>query len=131
MQQTAALAASLGSLALVTGMYFCNIRARPASWLKSEVLAMILLALLTGLFPFACAMSLVGLWDLLFNAGPTSTAVAAGGNLASLAILVATIAIFRALVRATYRQGVPDRVAPFTPRPLDPGATPRSVKRAA
>ena len=71
MHHAAALLSSLASLGLVCAIYACNILSRPGSPWRSEILAMILLALLTGIFPLAATASLVGLWDVLTGGSPS------------------------------------------------------------
>ncbi|TFL16012.1 hypothetical protein [Jannaschia formosa] len=132
MLHSVAIASSLVCLGLVCAIYYCNIYSRPGGWLRSETVAMILLALLTGLFPLALVAPLIGLWGAL-TAGVSMTALlAAGTDLASLAVVIVTIAVFRSLVKATHRNiGESASVTPFTPRPVGPGVTPRQMKKAA
>ena len=111
MHHAAAILSSLGSLGLVCAIYACNILSRPGSPWRSEILAMILLALLTGIFPLAATASLVGLWEVLTGGLTVTALLAAGADLAAVAACVAAIWVFRALVRETYRAPMPTGAA--------------------
>lgn len=125
MHHTVALAASLASLGLVCAIYYCNVLARPTSRLRSETLAMILLALLTGLFPLAAAATIAGLWQALTGGVSLVALVAGGADLAAVAAILASVWVFRALVRATYRtQGGPHRITPLSPKPANRDSAP-------
>lgn len=103
MHHTVALAASLASLGLLCAIYYCNILSSPSSPLRSEMLAMILLAVLTGMFPLALTATIMGLWQALTGGVSIRALVYAGADLAAVAALLAFVWLFRALVRATYR----------------------------
>ena len=111
MHHAAAILSSLGSLGLVCAIYACNILSRPGSPWRSDILAMILLALLTGIFPLAATASLVGLWDVLTGGLTIAALVAAGADLVAVAACLAAIWVFRALVRETYRAPAPTGTA--------------------
>lgn len=132
MLHTAALAASLTSLGLVCAIYFCNILSRPGSWFRGEMLAMILLSLLTGLFPLAFAASLAGLLGALTGGVTLAAFLSAGIDLVSVGAVIATMIMFRALVKATYRTASgPGTITPLTPRPPQAGSASRPLKKAA
>lgn len=126
-----AAAASVICLLLTASIYYCNILSRPQSWLRSEMLAMILLSLLVGLILLPLAGSVLVLIALV-QAIPVAfhiTDVA----LAALAVggLVATVMVFRALVIATYRvERAPTGVTPLSPR-LRPGPVAVPLRKAA
>lgn len=129
MEHTVALVASLASLGLVCAIYYCNILARPGSWLRGDMLAMILLSLLTGLFPLALAAGLAGLLNALSGGISAAAVLSAGADLTGLGAVLATVVVFRALVRATYRkQPVTTNVTPLTP---SSGPAPRKIRKAA
>ncbi|MHA6346605.1 hypothetical protein [Roseivivax sp. CAU 1761] len=132
MIHTAALFASIASFGLICAIYFCNFMAPRGSWLRTEMLASILLSLLTGLFPLALAASLVGLWTALTGGVSLGAILSAGTDLVSIATVIATGLVFRRAVKATYGRPVePDNVAPF-PAPPAGAAGPRlSGQRAA
>ncbi len=94
---------SLACLGLCLAIYGCNLLSRPGSWLRSEMLAMILLSLLVGLYPIAAAGSLFVLLGV--GAGPIEPATPAGPALGLLAAAaaVATAEVFRRLVSAGFR----------------------------
>ena len=62
MLHTIALGAAIVSLGLLSAIYFCNFMSRPTSALRSEVVSMILISLLTGIFTLAVTATLVGFW---------------------------------------------------------------------
>lgn len=125
MHHSVALAASLASLALICAIYYCNILSRPSSWLRSEMLAMILLSLLTGLFPLAVTAAIAGLWQALTGGPSVIALVSAGADLAAVAAIMVGVWVFRALVRATYRNRVePDNVTPLSPKPVNRNGAP-------
>lgn len=113
MHPHAALFVSLTSLALVSAIYYCNILSRTRSWLRSNMLAMILLSLLTGLLPLAIAAPAFLAWKLVTEGAGAEVLMTAAVELVSLATLIATGFVFRALVIATYRR----RRAPTTATP--------------
>ncbi len=114
----ATVGASVLSLALTATIYACNIRSHPTSPWRSDMLAMIVLALLTGILPIAVAGTGVLGWSLVSAASLGGAAITLGAIAASAALLVATFLVFRATVRATPRAAVlPPNVTPLTPRP--------------
>ena len=117
MHHVAAIAASLIALGLIGAIYYCNIIARPGSWARSEMLGMILLSLFTGLFPLAVAASAVGLWEAFTQGAGLKSALFATTDLVAIAGIVATVLVFRALLRATYRTSkTPNNVTPLASR---------------
>lgn len=132
MHYLAALISSLACLAIVSTIYYCNIRAHPDSRLCSEVFAMMLLAFLTGLFPLALATSVAGFWDIVTGGLSLASVLSAGVELVSVGATVATIIVFRALVKATYRKsdGGAD-ITPFVPKSPSSGSGNRRVRKAA
>lgn len=125
MHHTVALASSLASLGLICAIYYCNIFARPSSWLRSEMLAMILLSVLTGLFPLAVTAAIAGLWQALTGGLSVIALISAGADLAAVAAIVVCVWVFRALVKATYRVKVePNNVTPLSPKPVNCSGTP-------
>ena len=125
MHHTVALAASLASLGLICAIYYYNILARPSSWLRSEMLAMILLSVLPGIFPLAVTAAIAGLWQALTGSLSVIALVSAGVDLAAVAAIMASAWVFRALVKATYRNKVePDNVTPLSPKPVNRNGAP-------
>ena len=127
MHHTAAIIASLASLGLVCIIYYANILSGPRHPLRSEMLGMILLALLTGLFPLAVVAALIGLSAALTGGISFAAVLAAGTDLLAILAILATGLVFRALVKATYRdaQGVPRVATP--PAPANAGRPPRKA----
>lgn len=103
MHHTVALLSSLSSLGLICAIYFCNIQSRPGSWFRSDLLAMIMLALLTSLFPLAVSASVVGLWEIVTGELSLAAFLSAGADLVAIAAIVIGAYAFRAIVAATYR----------------------------
>jgi hypothetical protein len=99
MQLEVALVSSLACLALVAAIYSCNILSAPRSWLRGEMLAMILLSLLVSVFPIALAATGVVAWQVFAGSGETSIAIGLIVVPISAAAVAATILVFRALVR--------------------------------
>lgn len=132
MLHTATLVASITALVCAMALYSIQLRPRHGGGDLSEFCGSLLLALLTGLMPMAIAGCLVGLWSV-FRGGASLSALMSGGlDLVSLAGVVATGLVLRALVKATYRGGAtPGKVTPFTPRPVAPQRTSPRMKRAA
>lgn len=130
MDHTIALLASLASLGLTCALYYCNITARPGSFLRSEMLTMMLLAFLTGILPLAIGASLVGLWKVVTGGLSFAAILAAGADLLAIGALVIMTFVFRALVKATRHS----RTGPssFQP-PARPTGTPQtsSMRKAA
>ena len=114
MHHVFALAASLLSLGLICAIYYCNLLSRPGSLARSDMLAMILLALLTGLYPTALVAALAALWQTLSGGVALSTLLGVTVELGSLAAIAAGFLVLRALVRETYRR----RQAPEDHRPV-------------
>lgn len=132
MHHAIALVASLTSLGLVCVLYYCSVHARPRSWLRGDMLAMILVAFLTGLFPLALISALLGLWGAISGVSSAASVLPAGADLASLGAIVATIVVFRALVKAnSARLAEPANVAPPAPNAASPGSAPRKHRKAA
>lgn len=102
MHHTVALLASLTSLGLVCAIYFCNITSRPQSWLRSEMLTMILLSLFTGVFPIAIFGAMAGIWSVISGGLSLAAVLGAGADLLAIAAIGATFVIFRATARASY-----------------------------
>ena len=132
MLEEAALGASILCFALVCSTYFCNLLSDPRSWLRADVLSMILVSLLTGLFPFALAAALTGLWAAATEGLSGGAILDAGTDLAALGFVVATALVFRALVRETARRArEPAVVTPLTPAPRGDAPRPPHAKLAA
>jgi hypothetical protein len=132
MHHSAAIFASLASLGLVCAIYYCNILSQAQSPARSEVLGMIMLALLTGLFPIAVGSALVGLWETVTSGFSLTALFASGVDLVSIGAIFATMVVFRMLVKATYRNMAdPNNVTPLTPKPANLTSRPRRMKRAA
>lgn len=132
MHHTLALLASLASLGLIAAIYTCNNLSHPTSRLRSEVFVTTLVALFTGMFVIALASAVVGVWQVAMN-GWSWTALAAGGaDVISLVALVATLLVFRMVVRAPqHTDAKPDNITPLTPRPANATGQPVRHKRAA
>lgn len=132
MHQTVTILASIGSLVLICAIYYINVMSSPHSWLRKEIATMVPLAFLVGIYPLALVGSIVQLSGVL-NAGLSMNAVMlAGTDLLALALSLATIMVFRSLVKTTGRNAAtPDNVTPLTPRPVHRGPTLRPMKKAA
>jgi hypothetical protein len=74
---------------------------------------MILLSLLTGLFPLTAATSVAGLWKIPSGGLSWAAVLLAGVDLSAGATVLATVVMFRAVVKATYRA----KDQAVTPRP--------------
>ena len=132
MQNVIILAASLGSLGLVCAIFYCNIIARPNSWLGSEMLAMILLSLLVEVYPVGLFGPVVGLWNVGTAGLSAASVVSAGADILGLCAAVATAVVFRSLVKATNRkERGPGNITPLSPRPPSRQSTPTDFKMAA
>ncbi|NKX45666.1 hypothetical protein [Roseicyclus persicicus] len=133
MYHTAALVTSLGSLALVCLIYYCNLLSRPGSWLRSETLGMMVLSTLTGLYPIALGTTALAMWSSLSGGVSLRAFLSAGVDLVSVAAVIATALVFRALVKETYRRLRGETVVtPFTPKPRGtPDMPSPSTRRAA
>lgn len=105
MLHTASLVASLASLGLICAIYYCNLMSHPKSWLRSEMLAMVLLSLLVGIFPMALFGAPIALWQALTGGAVLERILSAGVDLVSIGAVLATLVVFRALVKGTYRTG--------------------------
>lgn len=127
------LMAGLASLGLICAIYYCNIRAPERSWLRSEMVAMVLLALLVGLFPLALGASVYELWAAQAGGLSLSWLEQSGLNLAGLAAVLATVLVLRATLKATWRnRSMGDNVTPFPTRPVTPSPiSPRGLNKAA
>lgn len=99
MYDSAALIASVVSLALVLALYFSQVIARPGSLMQGETVFSLLLACLTGMFPLALAASILDLLHVVQGGGGMGALVSAGSDLISLGILVAVVLVFGATVR--------------------------------
>ena len=135
MQDSLILAASTTLLGLTGAIYYVHHHARPGSWLKSELVSMVLLSVAVGIAPLAMFGPFVGLADT-FAGGITASGFAtAGMDLLSLALTAAAFLVYRALVRdAAKTWHGPANVTPFTPRPAGPRTPPASgqkMKKAA
>lgn len=132
MYNTVAIAACLVSLGLVCVIYYCNILSHPASRLRGELLAMILVALFTGIFPLAVASAVTELWEVVATGGSLNVLAAKGAYLAAIAALLATAIVFGLLVRATYRAAkAPETALPNTPQPANSAHQPSRSRLAA
>lgn len=130
MHNTVAIAASLASLGLICAIYYANILARPNSPMRSEMLAMIFLSVLTGLFPLAVTATIVTLWQALTGGVSVVALLSAGADLVAVAAILASVWVFRALVKATYRtKAAPDTTTPLSPKPVNLNGAP--TKRIA
>lgn len=136
MTPTVLAAASLACLLLAASIFHCNIRSGARSWLRSDMLAMILLSLLVGLSPLPLAGAVMVPLTLL--AVPSEIgAVDLMLLLVAWGAIAATAAIFRALIVATYRRETrATGLAPLPPRaPQSPqrptGGRPAPARRAA
>lgn len=134
MNHLIALGTSLASLALIGAIYYCNVLSSPRSWLRSDMLGMIFLSILTGVLPIALTSSVVGLWRAFANGIDMNAFVSAGFDLAGMAGVIATLMVFRTLIRIAHRNhAAPSNVTPLTPRPAAPRGTrgTRQMKKAA
>ncbi len=121
MLHSIALVTGLASLALTGALFFINLRTRPDSWMRGELVASVLLPLLTGFFPLATATGLLGLWSLATGGLGAIALGAAGADLVGLAAVVATVLLFRKLVIETNRRAAePSNVIPLAPQPETP-----------
>ncbi|THD71799.1 hypothetical protein E7681_16940 [Thalassobius vesicularis] len=125
MHNTVAIAASLASLGLICAIYYSNILARPNSPMRSEMLAMIFLSVLTGLFPLAVTATISALWQALTGGISVGAVISAGADLVAVAAILASVWVFRALVKATYRtKSTPDTTNPLSPKPVNLNGAP-------
>ena len=132
MLHTIALGAAIVSLGLLSAIYFCNFMSRPTSALRSEVVSMILIALLTGIFTLAVTATLVGFWFSLSGGVSMAALLGAGTDIAAAAVVVACGLVFRAIVRRTYRtDSASATVTPLTPRPVNANGAPTRRRRMA
>lgn len=132
MQHYTSLFASLASLVLMAAVYYCNYLSPRDSWLRGQTLQMILLAALTGLFFIAVPAAAVGVFGVLTEGLSLATLLNSGIEIASIVMIVATVALFRRAVRKTVEtQPTPHNVTPLSPRPATPTAGRGSVKKAA
>lgn len=119
MHHTTAVFASLSSLGLICMIYYCNILSPKGSWLRSEIVAMILLSLLTVMFPLAVAASLFGLFKVAFGGMSFAAIFAAGADLLAVGAIVVAGYAFRVLVKATYStRPAPKPVVTPEPTPI-------------
>ena len=132
MHHVIAVFASLASLGLICAIYYCTLRARPGSWLRSELIAMIQISLFTCLLPLALAAALVGLWEAFSGGISVAAVLSSGADLASLGASLVTMLIFRALVKATFsRHSGPTNITPLVPKSPSPAPTASRVRKAA
>lgn len=132
MYHSTALAASLISLGLIAGFYYCTYMTRPGSVLRSETFAMILVSVLTGTIALAIPTALVGLWSALSGGFSLAALLGAGADLGGFAALAATALVFRAAVRranAELRSSA--TITPLTPRPNAPRPATPGLRKAA
>lgn len=124
--------ASLASLVLMAAVYYCNYISSENSWLRSGTLQMILLSLLTGIFCLAVPATIIGVLGVATGGLSLSTITNSGLELASIAMIVVTVALFRNAVQRTNRAyRTPHNVTPLTPRPAAPNTGRGSLKKAA
>ncbi len=99
-----AIITSLVCLTAVCAIYGCRVFAQPASWLRGELIDMLLIALLSGFFPLALTASIIGIWDDLSNGFSLSALQSAGLDFLGLVLVFLTFVIFIAAARATARE---------------------------
>ncbi|SMX43099.1 hypothetical protein [Maliponia aquimaris] len=132
MLHSAALSSSLLALGLTCAIYYCNILSPQKSWLRSEMIEMILLSVLTGVFPLAASATAAAMWQVVSGGLSLQALLSAGFDLGSLAAVVATVMIFVATVRATPRTAVkPNNVTPLKPRPVTPRPSGGKMRKVA
>lgn len=132
MSHTTALVAALACLAVMSAIYFILVRSRRESGLGNELVPMILVPALIGLFVTAAAEGISGVRALLAEGLSMSAVLAGGADLVVIAALLLTVILFRALVVALRRKSAdPGNVTPLTPRPTAPGPTAGEMKKAA
>lgn len=132
MLHSAAISSSLIALGLTCAIYFCNILSSQKSWLRSELIQMILLAVLTGVFPLALAATAAAMWQILSGGISLQALMSAGLDLVSLGAVIATVMVFMATLRATPRVPVkPTNVTPLKPRPVAPRTSGGKMRKAA
>ena len=79
--------ASLSSLVLMAAVYYCNYLSDKGSWLRSEMLQMILLSLLTGIFCLAVPATVLGVVGVLTGGLSLATLTGSGLEIASIAMM--------------------------------------------
>lgn len=80
---------------------------------------MILLSLLTGLFPLALAATAAGIWQALTGSASLVALFSAGADMSALAAIAISILVLRALIKETYRvKDARGKVAPLSPGSL-------------
>lgn len=132
MLHSAALSSSLTALGLTCAIYYCNVQSPQKSWLRSEMIGMILLAVLTGVFPLAASATAAAMWQVVSGGLSLQSLLSAGFDIGSLAAVVATVMIFAATVRATPRTPVrPNNVTPLKPRTVAPRSSGGKMRKAA
>ncbi|NVO27581.1 hypothetical protein HJ526_09135 [Donghicola sp. C2-DW-16] len=132
MNHIVALFSSVASLTLISLIYVCRFRTRQSSWLQSEYIGMNLMALLVGLYTLAVPATLLGLWRLIADGLSLSTLMNSAIDLASIAAIIATTALFLRAARRANREGTtPNNVFPLTPSPSAPRTPPKGMKKAA
>lgn len=97
-----AAAASLACLALMASIYYCNLLSGPKSWLRADILAMLLLSLLVGIFPAGAVGTVMVLIDTIAGL-PQSLAISSLFlEMISIVALIGTVVLFRGLLRSIY-----------------------------
>ena len=118
MYHSTAIFSGLASLGLAAMIYYCTILSRPGGMARSEMLTMILMSLLVGIYPLAIISSVMALVSLVAGGVSLQSLMAGGLDLLSLGLVLVTFGVLRALVRASYRgHSSPTGVTPLEPRP--------------
>lgn len=132
MLHSAAFASSLIALGLTCAIYYCNILSPQKSLLRSELLQMVLLSILTGVFPLAVAATAAAMWLIVSGGLSLQALMSASFDLVSLGAVVATVMVFIATLKATPQVPVkPHNVTPLKPRPVAPRPSGGKMRKAA
>lgn len=97
-----AIITSLISLGAISAIYGCRRFSRPGSWMRGELIDMILISLLAGFFPLALTASVMGIWgtlDDLSTGFSLSALQSAGLDVLGLVFVLLTLVIFVAAAR--------------------------------
>ncbi len=116
-----AIITSLISLGAISAIYGCRRFSRPGSWMRGELIDMILISFLAGFLPLALTASVMGIWDDLSAGVSLSALQSAGLDVLGLVFVLLTLVIFVAAARTTTRETSPEPKAGVS---LDPNQVP-------
>ncbi|PRY94179.1 hypothetical protein [Donghicola tyrosinivorans] len=132
MNHLIALLSSVTCLTLMAMVYYCKFLTGQRSWLRSDVIQMNLLAILTGLFSLALPATIMGLLGVTATGFSFATLGNSAIEIASAAAITATVWLYvSAVKRGNSEARFSDNVMPFTPTPPAPRTPTRPMKKAA